>query len=45
MTMTVPPFVKVEHDATERRAVVTVEDKEIKQQREMWGVLMWARNL
>ncbi|RFU35096.1 hypothetical protein B7463_g1208, partial [Scytalidium lignicola] len=37
MSMTIPPFIKIKHDTTLRRALVTVEDKEVKQQREMWG--------
>ncbi|CAG8951173.1 hypothetical protein HYFRA_00007919 [Hymenoscyphus fraxineus] len=37
MTMTIPPFVKLEHDTASRKAYVTVEDKEVKKQREMWG--------
>jgi large subunit ribosomal protein L6 len=37
LTMTIPPFVNIEHDAAARRAVVSVEDKEVRKQREMWG--------
>ncbi|KAH8816171.1 mitochondrial 54S ribosomal protein YmL16 [Xylogone sp. PMI_703] len=37
MSMTIPNFVKIKHDATSRRALVTVEDREVKHQREMWG--------
>jgi large subunit ribosomal protein L6 len=37
--MTIPPFVKLEHDAAARKAYVTVEDREVKKQREMWGML------
>ncbi len=37
LTMTVPPFVHLEHDASARKAVVSVEDREIRKQREMWG--------
>jgi large subunit ribosomal protein L6 len=36
--MTIPPFVKLEHDAAARKAYVTVEDREVKKQREMWGM-------
>jgi large subunit ribosomal protein L6 len=39
MSMTIPPFVKLEHDAAARKAYVTVEDREVKKQREMWGML------
>jgi large subunit ribosomal protein L6 len=38
--MTVPPFVKLEHDEASRKAYVTVEDKEAKKQREMWGMVV-----
>lgn len=37
MEMVIPPFVQVEHDEATRKAYVTVEDKEVKKQREMWG--------
>jgi len=37
MTMTIPPFIKLEHDTAARKAVVSVEDKEVRNQREMWG--------
>jgi hypothetical protein len=37
LALTIPPFVKLEHDTALRKAFVTVEDREIKQQREMWG--------
>jgi hypothetical protein len=36
--MTIPPFVKLEHDAAARKAYVTVKDREVKKQREMWGM-------
>jgi large subunit ribosomal protein L6 len=35
--MTIPPFVKLEHDEAARKAYVSVEDREVKKQREMWG--------
>ena len=38
MSMTIAPFIKLEHDAATRKAFVTVEDKEVKKQREMWGM-------
>lgn len=37
LNMTIPPFVKLEYDAAARKAVVSVEDKEVRKQREMWG--------
>lgn len=37
MSLTIPPFVNLEHDEVARKAYVTVADKEIKKQREMWG--------
>jgi len=37
MSMTIPAFVNLEHDEATRKAYVTVEDREVKKQREMWG--------
>jgi hypothetical protein len=37
ISMTIAPFVKLEHDEAARKAYVTVEDREVKKQREMWG--------
>jgi large subunit ribosomal protein L6 len=36
--MTIPEFVKLDYDTALRKAYVTVEDKEVKKQREMWGM-------
>jgi large subunit ribosomal protein L6 len=36
--MTIPPFVHIEHDVAAKKAFVTVEDREIRKQREMWGM-------
>jgi large subunit ribosomal protein L6 len=38
MSMTIPAFVNLEHDEATRKAYVTVEDREVKKQREMWGM-------
>lgn len=38
MSMTIPPFINLEHDLATRKAFVTVNDREIKKQREMWGI-------
>ncbi len=38
MSMTIPHFVKLEHDTVARKAFVSVEDREVKKQREMWGM-------
>lgn len=38
-----PDFVKIEIDPIERKAMLSVEDTTIKQQREMWGELMTKR--
>jgi large subunit ribosomal protein L6 len=38
MSMTIPPFVKLEYDEAARKAYVSVEDREVKKQREMWGM-------
>jgi hypothetical protein len=47
--MTIPPFVNLEHDEAARKAYVTVEDREVKKQREMWGTafphLQWHNAL
>ncbi|KAF8864832.1 putative mitochondrial 54S ribosomal protein YmL16 [Acephala macrosclerotiorum] len=37
MSMTISPFVKIDYDTAQRKAYVSVEDKEVKKQREMWG--------
>lgn len=37
MSMTIPNFIYLEHDEANRKAFVSVEDKEVKKQREMWG--------
>ncbi|TVY85304.1 Mitochondrial 54S ribosomal protein L6 [Lachnellula suecica] len=39
MSMTIPPFVKLQHDTATRKAYVSVDDKEVKKQREMWGTV------
>jgi large subunit ribosomal protein L6 len=39
LSMTIPPFVNIQHDVEARKAYVSVEDKEVKKQREMWGML------
>lgn len=38
MSMTIPPFVQIEHDFTARKATIDVENREIRKQREMWGM-------
>lgn len=38
MSMTIPDFVRLEHDEANRKAYVRVEDEEVKKQREMWGM-------
>ncbi|TAQ89373.1 hypothetical protein B7494_g2328 [Chlorociboria aeruginascens] len=37
LSYTIPPFVKLHHDEEARKAFVSIEDREIKKQREMWG--------
>ncbi|KUJ23083.1 ribosomal protein-like protein L6 [Mollisia scopiformis] len=37
MSMTIAPFVKIDYDTAQRKAYVSVEDREFKKQREMWG--------
>ena len=36
--MPIPEYVKIEHDQELRKAYVTVQDREIQKQREMWGI-------
>lgn len=38
MSMTIPNFINLDHDEANRKALVSVEDKGIKKQREMWGM-------
>jgi large subunit ribosomal protein L6 len=38
LSMTIPAFVHIEHDTVLRKAFVTVEDREVRNQREMWGM-------
>lgn len=35
--MSISPFVKIDYDTAQRKAYVSVEDREVKKQREMWG--------
>lgn len=35
--MTIAPFVNIEYDTAQQKAYVSVEDREVKKQREMWG--------
>ncbi|KAK6602312.1 54S ribosomal protein L6 [Botrytis cinerea] len=37
MSMSIEPFIKIEHDENTRKATVRVEDREVKNQRAMWG--------
>lgn len=37
MSMTIPPYIQIEHDLAARKAVVAVDNREIRKQREMWG--------
>ncbi|KAG0645781.1 54S ribosomal subunit [Hyphodiscus hymeniophilus] len=37
MSMTIPDFVQLEHDESNRKAYVRIEDEKVKQQRAMWG--------
>ncbi|KAI9818844.1 MAG: hypothetical protein M1827_007665 [Pycnora praestabilis] len=37
MSMKLPSFITIEHDAAARRALVKVQDAETRHQREMWG--------
>lgn len=41
LEMDIPEFIKIDHDAEARRAVLSVENRDEKHQREMWGTT-WA---
>ncbi len=35
--LTIPPFINIDYDTTAKTATLSIEDKTVKQQREMWG--------
>lgn len=39
LDLNVPPFVNLEFDTESRKLVLTIEDRKLKQQKEMWGAL------
>ncbi|KAI0887850.1 ribosomal protein L6 [Annulohypoxylon maeteangense] len=41
LDLEIPPYIHINHDEALRRAVLTIEDTEAKQQKEMWGTT-WA---
>ncbi|KAI1402786.1 ribosomal protein L6 [Hypoxylon fuscum] len=41
LDLEIPPFLTINHDETARRALLSIENNEIKQQMEMWGTT-WA---
>ncbi|CAK7198574.1 54S ribosomal protein L6 mitochondrial [Sporothrix eucalyptigena] len=41
LQLTLPPFVHLEHDTDARRITLSIENREIKEQKQMWGT-MWA---
>ncbi|KAI1457003.1 ribosomal protein L6 [Annulohypoxylon moriforme] len=41
LNIEIPPYIHINHDEALRRAVLSIEDMEVKQQREMWGTT-WA---
>ncbi|KAH6981169.1 ribosomal protein L6, alpha-beta domain-containing protein [Ilyonectria sp. MPI-CAGE-AT-0026] len=41
LNLEVPEFVEVKHDEDNRMAILTVQDSDVKQQKEMWGT-SWA---
>lgn len=41
LDLEVPEFVEVKHDEDNRMAILTVQDSDVKQQKEMWGT-SWA---
>ena len=40
LSLRIPPFVHLEHDPATKKVVVSVEDREIRAQREMWGMCL-----
>lgn len=41
LTYAIPNFVKLEYDVAARKAYVSVQDREVRKQREMWGKNTW----
>ncbi|GKT65920.1 54S ribosomal protein L6 [Colletotrichum tofieldiae] len=41
LDLEIPPFLKIDHDVEGKRAVLSVEDSNVKEQSEMWGTT-WA---
>ncbi|KAI1077240.1 54S ribosomal protein L6 [Whalleya microplaca] len=41
LDLEVPPYLRLDHDVEARRMVLSIEDNEVRQQREMWGTT-WA---
>lgn len=37
LDLEIPPYIRIHHDETTRRAQLSVDDRQIRQQREMWG--------
>ena len=41
LSLSVPPFLHIDHDTEARRITLSIEDREVKEQRAMWGTT-WA---
>lgn len=39
LDLNVPTFLKFDHDPTSRSLTLSIEDRAVKQQKEMWGAL------
>ena len=37
LDLEIPPFVNIDHDVTARKATLSIEDQNLKEQKEMWG--------
>lgn len=37
LDLIIPPFVNIDHDVEARKATLSIEDQNVKQQKEMWG--------
>lgn len=40
LDLTIPMFMKLDHDAEARKLVIGIEDRAVKQQKAMWGACL-----
>ncbi|ERS95987.1 60S ribosomal protein L6 [Sporothrix schenckii 1099-18] len=41
LELTMPPFIQIDHDVEARRITLNIEDRQVTEQKQMWGT-MWA---